>query len=182
MTRRPWRLHAARAPFPFPPFICPAIPQKIQSPHRQKPRPTHRFYPQILRKTLKYFRRVASGSACEPPFVGTPSIIAASGPEWHAANVSRTKQHAGAARAAHRVHVGPPRLRPIGPDQDRAGLEKPHAFPFIASCKIAAVLSRMIRGSTGRPSISALRTSLPEMKTGFSSGWLSIRSTRPSDS
>ena len=42
-------------------------------------------------------------------------------------------------------------------------------FP-IAACRIAAVLSRMIRGSTGRPSIKALRTSLPEMNSGFSSG------------
>jgi hypothetical protein len=54
-------------------------------------------------------------------------------------------------------------------------------FFVIAAVRIAAVLSRMIRGSTGRPSRSALRTSLPEMNTGFSSLWLSIRSTRPSD-
>ena len=58
-------------------------------------------------------------------------------------------------------------------------------FPYffaIAAVRIAAVLSRMIRGSTGRPSSRDLRTSLPEMKTGFSSLWLSIRSTRPIDS
>ncbi len=51
-------------------------------------------------------------------------------------------------------------------------------LPAMASARMRAVLSRMIRGSTGRPSIRALRTSLPEMKTGFSSVWFSIRSTR----
>jgi len=56
----------------------------------------------------------------------------------------------------------------------------PHFFA-IAAMRIAEVLSRMIRGSTGRPSKSALRTSLPEMNTGFSSLWFSIRSTRPRD-
>ena len=53
-----------------------------------------------------------------------------------------------------------------------------HHFPCIAAVRIRAVLSRMMRGSTGRPSTSALRTSLPEMNTGFSSAWFSIRSTR----
>jgi len=55
-------------------------------------------------------------------------------------------------------------------------------LPAIASARIRAVLSRMIRGSTGRPSVRALRTCLPEMNTGFSSAWFSIRSTRPIDS
>ena len=61
----------------------------------------------------------------------------------------------------------------------------PSSLPYffaIAAVRIAAVLSRMIRGSTGRPSNRHLRTSLPEMNTGFSSLWLSIRSTRPADS
>jgi hypothetical protein len=44
------------------------------------------------------------------------------------------------------------------------------------------VLGRMMRGSTSRPSTSAFRTSFPEIYTGFSPGWLSVRSTRPIDS
>ena len=51
-----------------------------------------------------------------------------------------------------------------------------------ARVRMRAVLSRIIRGSTGRPSNRQRRTSLPEIKTGFSFGWLSIRSTRPMDS
>ena len=43
-------------------------------------------------------------------------------------------------------------------------------------------LPRMMRGSTVLPSSSVLRTSLPEMNTGFSSLCFSIRSTRPADS
>ncbi len=57
-----------------------------------------------------------------------------------------------------------------------------YALPAIASARIFDVLSRMMRGSTVLPSSSDLRTSLPEMNTGFSSLWFSIRSTRPSDS
>jgi len=57
-----------------------------------------------------------------------------------------------------------------------------YAPPFIASARIFDVLDRIIRGSTSLPSNSVLRTSLPEMNTGFSSLWLSIKSTRPADS
>ena len=53
---------------------------------------------------------------------------------------------------------------------------------FMASARIADVLGRMIRGSTCSPCCKVARTCLPLMKTGFSSGWRSIRSTRPSDS
>ncbi len=55
-------------------------------------------------------------------------------------------------------------------------------LPCMASARIREVLSRMMRGSTSLPSTSDLRTSLPEMKTGFSSLCFSIRSTRPADS
>ena len=53
---------------------------------------------------------------------------------------------------------------------------------FIAAARIRDVDGRMMRGSTSRPSSSAFRTSFPEMATGFSLGWLSVRSTRPADS
>ena len=52
----------------------------------------------------------------------------------------------------------------------------------IAATRISEVLSRMMRGSTFSPSSSVWRTCLPEIKTGFSSEWFSIKSTRPSDS
>src|SRR5262249_32750769 len=54
--------------------------------------------------------------------------------------------------------------------------------PAIAAARMRDVLGRMMRGSTSRPSVRARRTSFPEMETGFSPGWLSIRSTRPADS
>ena len=57
-----------------------------------------------------------------------------------------------------------------------------YAMPFMAAARMRDVLGRMMRGSTSRPSVSALRTSLPEIDTGFSPGWLSIKSTRPADS
>lgn len=61
--------------------------------------------------------------------------------------------------------------------------QAPYATPFdIASARICDVLGRMIRGSTCLPSSSVLRTSLPEMNTGFSSLWFSIKSTRPAES
>ena len=49
----------------------------------------------------------------------------------------------------------------------RSGRPSPSAaiYPPSPRVRIAAVLSRMMRGSTGRPSTRALRTSLPEMKT-----------------
>ena len=53
---------------------------------------------------------------------------------------------------------------------------------FMAAARICEVLSRMMRGSTNSPFCKVARTSLPEMKTGFSSEWFSIKSTRPSDS
>ncbi len=57
-----------------------------------------------------------------------------------------------------------------------------YALPAIASARIFDVLGRMMRGSTCSPFKSVLRTSLPEMNTGFSSLWLSIKSTRPAES
>lgn len=54
---------------------------------------------------------------------------------------------------------------------------------FIAAARMEDVLSRMMRGSTSLPACSVVRTSLPEMNTGFSSlGCFSIRSTRPTES
>jgi hypothetical protein len=55
-------------------------------------------------------------------------------------------------------------------------------YCFIAAARISEVDSRMTRGSTISPSWRVALTALPEMKTGFSSEWFDIKSTRPSDS
>ena len=51
-----------------------------------------------------------------------------------------------------------------------------------ASIKMAAISGRMMRGSGVSPERSCSRTLVPLTVTGFSSGCLSVRSTRPSDS
>ena len=86
-----------------------------------------------------------------------------------------------ARRRLARLRRGPATL--AGPTFRGADPERAGAYlPCMAAARIRDVLSRMIRGSTVVPSTRALRTSLPEMKTGFSSLCFSIKSTRPTES
>src|SRR5208283_5221038 len=54
MTRRPWRLYAARATFPFPQLlVLPSLEKSNRYAARKHQRLFTAFHPQILLKTLK---------------------------------------------------------------------------------------------------------------------------------
>lgn len=147
-------------------------------------------------ETENYFRRhwqwQARQNAPEPAMAlfrpAGPAAKPAS--KATACGSSRTRSGILAARAEYEVRSCVRSLAPYfvlargcgSANASRIALGPLQFFPAIAAARMLEVLSRMIRGSTCRPSTRHLRTSLPEMKTGFSSGWLSIRSTRPSDS